>query len=105
MLSPTPAAPMMRDDDMRPVMPPPRLAPGAAAAPIPQVAADRAPRRRRVAPLPRAQPRPPSRRRAASAHRSAAPADLARRRCRRSNMPRPPGAIGSQAAAPQPKRR
>jgi penicillin-binding protein 1A len=84
MLSPTPAAPMMREDDMRPVAPVP-LAPAK-------------PRAAAVAPMPRApapQPRPPV---AAAPH----PRPQIAQAIPPSNVPRPPGSIGAQPARPAP---
>jgi penicillin-binding protein 1A len=99
MLSPTPAAPMMREDAMRPVAPVP-LAP----AKPPAVA---------VAPIPHAQPtaRPatPSPRPPAAAPQSRPPATTApqprpqiAQAMPPSSAPRPPGAIGAQPVRPQP---
>jgi penicillin-binding protein 1A len=90
MLSPTPSAPMMRDDDMRPVAPVP-LAP----AKPPAVA---------VAPIPQAQPTvrapaPPPRPPAASAPQ---PRPQIAQAIPSSNAPRPPGAIGTQPVRPTP---
>jgi penicillin-binding protein 1A len=88
MLSPTPAAPMMRDDDMRPIAPVP-LAP----AKPPAVA---------VAPLPRVQPsvRAPAPRPPAAAAPQVRP-QIAQA-IPQSNAPRPPGSVGGQSAKPQP---
>ncbi|MEJ0079346.1 MAG: penicillin-binding protein 1A [Alphaproteobacteria bacterium] len=89
MLSPTPAAPMTRDDDMRPVAPVP-LAP----AKPPAVA---------VAPMPHVQPAP---RTPAPAPRPVATAPQPRPQMAQaipqSNVPRPPGSVGAQPARPTP---
>ena len=90
MLSPTPSAPMMRDDEMRPVAPVP-LAP----AKPPAVA---------VAPLPQAQPTvrapaPPPRPPAATAPQ---PRPQIAQAIPQSGVPRPPGAIGAQPVRPTP---
>jgi penicillin-binding protein 1A len=100
MLSPTPSAPLMRDDDMRPVAPVP-LAPAKA----PAVA---------VAPMPQAQPTvrapaPPPRPPAAAALQSRPPAATVphprpqiAQAMPPSGVPRPPGAIGAQPVRPTP---
>src|SRR5262249_5296960 len=89
MLSPTPAAPMMREDDMRPVAPvplAPAKPPAVAVAPLPHAQ----PPARGPAPL----PRPPA---------AAAPAPRPQiAQAPQSNVPRPPGSIGAQPVRPQP---
>jgi penicillin-binding protein 1A len=91
MLSPTPAAPMARDDDMRPVAPvplAPARPPAIAVAPMPQVH----PAQRGPAPP----PRPLA---AAKPH----PRPQIAQAIPPSNVPRPPGGIGAQANRPQPR--
>jgi penicillin-binding protein 1A len=90
MLSPTPAAPMMRDDDMRPVAPAPLAPaklPAVAVAPIPHVQA-----------VPRA-PAPPPRPPAATAPH---PRPQIAQAVPPPTVPRPSGPIGTQPARPQP---
>src|SRR3954447_11650790 len=92
MLSPTPAAPMTREDDMRPVAPvplAPAKPPAVAVAPIP-----------RVQPAPRAPapPRPPPV--ATTPH----PRPQIAQAIPPSNAPRPPGSIGAQSRPSPPPR-
>jgi len=90
MLSPTPAAPMTREDDMRPVAPvplAPAKPPAVAVAPMPHVQS--APR----APAP--SPRPP-------VATTPQPRPQMAQAMPPSNVPRPPGAIGAQPARPAP---
>jgi penicillin-binding protein 1A len=90
MLSPSPAAPMAREDDMRPMMPlAPARPPAVAVAPIPPMP----PAVRPPAP----HPRPPV---------ATAPPprpQIAQAPLPPSNIPRPPGSVGSASARPQPK--
>jgi len=92
MLSPAPAAPMMREDDMRPVAPvplAPAKPPAIAVAPIPHV--------QPAARVPAPPPRPPA---TATPH----PRPQMAQAMPQSNVPRPPGSIGAQPARPQPPR-
>jgi penicillin-binding protein 1A len=92
MLSPAPAAPMAREDDMRVTTPmAPARPPAVAVAPMPQAP----PAVRALVPPPA--PRPPI---------ATAPPprpQIAQAPLPPSNIPRPPGSIGSQPARPQPK--
>src|SRR4051794_36697454 len=88
MLSPTPAAPMTREDDMRPVAPvplAPAKPPAVAVAPIPH-----------IQPAPRAPALPPRPPVATTPH----PRPQIAQAIPLSNAPRPPGSIGAQPPRP-----
>jgi len=91
MLSPTQAAPMAREDDMRPMTPlAPARPPAVAVAPIPQAPPQARPPA--AAPRPPVATVPPPRPQIAQAPLP-----------QPSGIPRPPGSIGSQPARPQPR--